>query len=88
MRFWVEGHRSRAALGVQSLKDCQFVWGFFSRDYRSAVRTRSERELRSVIERAAIDAGANRDTAHHLSTFGIEHPHQFVMATRQQNDDA
>ena len=84
MRSWVERHRSRAAFRFQSLKDCQFVWGFFSRDYRSAVPTRGERELRSVIERAAIDAGANRNSIDDFSAFGIEHHHHFVVAAREQ----
>src|SRR4029077_15661019 len=84
MRFWVECHRSRPALGLQGLKDCQFVWVFFSRDYRSAISARGERELRCAIERTAIDAGANRDIVDDFSIFGIEHDHHFVMATRKQ----
>ena len=84
MRFWVERHRSRAALGLQSLKDRQFVWCFFSRDCRRAVSARRESELRCVIEGTAVDAGANRDTAHDLSAFGIEHHHHFVVAAREQ----
>src|SRR4029077_5555899 len=84
MRFWVEGHRSRPALGLQGLKDCQFAWVFFSRDYRSAISARGERELRCAIERTAIDAGANRNSADDLSAFSIEHNHHFVMATRKQ----
>ena len=84
MRFWVERHRSRAALRLQSLNDCQFVWRFFSRDCRRAVSARRERELRCVIEGTAVDAGANRDIAHDFSAFGIEHHHHFVVAAREQ----
>jgi hypothetical protein len=84
MRLWVERHGSRAALRLQSLKDSQFVWRLFPRDCRRAVSARRERELRCVIEGTAVDAGANRDTAHNLSAFGIEHHHHFVVAAREQ----
>ena len=84
MRLWVERHRSRAALSFQNLNDSQFVRGFFSRDCRRAVSARRERELRCVIEGTAVDAGANRDTADHLSAFGIEHHHHFVVAAGEQ----
>ena len=46
MRLWVERHRSRAALGLQSLKDSQFIWRFFSRDCRRAITAGCKRELR------------------------------------------
>src|SRR6476620_10254045 len=84
MRFWVERHRSRAAFRLQSLKDSQFVWRLFSRDCRRAVSARRERELRCVIEGTAVDASANRNTANHLSAFGIEHHHHFVVAAGEQ----
>ena len=71
MRLWVERHRSRAALGLQSLKDSQFIWRFFSRDCGRAVSARGERELRCVIEGTAVDAGANGNRVDHLSGFGI-----------------
>ncbi len=82
--FWVERHRSRAAFRFQNLNHRQFVGGLFSRDCRRAVSARRERELRCVIEGTAVDAGANRDTAHHLSAFGIEHHHHFVVAAGEQ----
>ena len=84
MRFWVERHRSRAAFSFQNLNHRQFVGGLFSRDCRRAVSARRERELRCVVEGTAVDAGANRDTAHHLSAFGIEHHHHFVVTAREQ----
>ncbi len=84
MSFGIERHRSRAALSLQSLKNSQFVWRFFSRDRCRAVSARGERELRCVIEGTAVDAGANRDTAHRLSAFSIEHHHHFVVAAREQ----
>ena len=80
MRFGIERHRSRTALRLQSLEDCQFVWRFFFRDCRRAVSARGERELRCIIKRTAIDASANRNSIDDLSGFGIEHDHHFVVA--------
>ena len=80
MRFGIERHRSRAALGLQRLKDCQFVWRFFSHDCGRAVSARGEREQRCAIERTAIDARADRNSMNDLSAFGIEHDHHFIVA--------
>ena len=71
MRFGIERHRSRAALGLQRLKDCQFTRRFFSHDCGRAVSARDEREQRCAIKRTAIDAGANGNRVDHLSGFGI-----------------
>ena len=84
MRCLVERHRSRATFRFQYLNYCQFVGRFFFGNRRCSIATRCERELRCVIEGAAVDAGANRDTAHHLSAFGIEHHHHFVVAAGEQ----
>src|SRR5437762_4513608 len=84
MRFGIERHCSCAALGFQSLKDSQFAWHYFSRDYRRAISARGERELARVVKHTAIDAGANRNSVDDLSAFGIEHHHHFVVATREQ----
>ena len=87
MGFGIERHCPRAALRLQSLDNRQFPWRYFSRDYRRAVSARSERELTCVIERTAINAGANRNRVDDLSAFGIEHHHHFVGSPRT-NDDA
>jgi hypothetical protein len=50
MRFGIERHRSRAALGVQSLKHRQFVWRYFFRDCCRAVSARGERELLRIVK--------------------------------------
>ncbi len=84
MRFGIERHRSRTALSLQSLENCQFVWRFFFRDCRRAVSTRSKRELRCVIERTAVDSCANRNSIDDFSAFRIEHDHHFVVTAREQ----
>lgn len=84
MRLRVEGHRSRAALGLQSLKECQFVRTFFPRNCRCSIAARCEQELHRIIEGAAIDPGADRNSGDNLSGFSIEHRHHFVVTAREQ----
>jgi hypothetical protein len=40
--------------------------------------------LRRVVERAAINAGADRYRGNNFSSFGVEHRHQFVMTADEQ----
>src|SRR5262249_23172787 len=85
MRFWIERHRSRTALGCQTLDHRQFVRRFFFSNCCCAVAARCERELQRIIKRAAVNPRANGNSVDKLSSFRIEHRHHFVVTPRKQS---
>ena len=89
MRFWVERHRSRAALGFQSLNDrsiCPALSSFAI--VRRAVAARRERELRRIVEGTAVDAGANRRHCPPPFRFPYRASSSFCCGSPRTNDDA
>ena len=49
-----------------------------------AFAARSECELRRIVERAAVRAGADRNICDHFAAFRVEHHHHLVVTGREQ----